>query len=142
MSGHKRVVTDLMSFDPAQGARLLQSYGLAWAYTGLLIYQSTDLPIYRSSDLAIYRSIDLPIYRSTNLPIYQSIDLPIYRSTDLPIYRSSNLPIYRSTYLLIYQSTDLPSADCVPILEMGYSDGNDVGGLRISYIVVGDLVKG
>ena len=33
------------------------------------------------------------------------------------------------------------SADCVPILEMGYSGGNDVDGLRISYIV-GELVKG
>ena len=34
------------------------------------------------------------------------------------------------------------SADCVPILEMGYSGGNDVDGLRISYMVVGELVKG
>ena len=36
---------------------------------------------------------------------------------------------------------ELKSADCVPILEMGYSGGNDVDGLRISYIV-GELVKG
>ena len=35
-----------------------------------------------------------------------------------------------------------PSADCVPILEMGYSGGKDVDGLRISYIVEGELVKG
>ena len=33
------------------------------------------------------------------------------------------------------------SADCVHILEMGYSGDNDVDGLRISYIV-GELVKG
>ena len=55
----------------------------------------------------------------------------------LPPYFRKKYADISSTEKIIHKT----SADCVPILEMGYSGGNDVDGLRISYIV-GELVKG